>query len=137
MGSFSRLIDFFPTLHVQGPSNDLYQEYGGAHAVWGDGFGVGVWGFAVLGLDFSIEVWGVGCSGAPTQSRDTSNAARYIAQILGRWILGCIENEIQNSHGARPVNQVIQSTWWTRTSRFSSKNSLSMPGSWNKSRTRL
>ena len=36
-----------------------------------------------------------------------------------------MEQEIQNSHGARPVNQVIQSMWWTRTSRLSIKNSLS------------
>ena len=37
-----------------------------------------------------------------------------------------METEIQNSHGARPVNQVIQSMWWTRTSRLSMKNSLSL-----------
>ena len=35
-----------------------------------------------------------------------------------------MEKGIQNSHGARPVNQVIQSMWWTRTSRLSIKKSL-------------
>ena len=36
-----------------------------------------------------------------------------------------MEKGIQNSHGARPVNQVILSMWWTRTSRLSKENSLS------------
>ena len=36
-----------------------------------------------------------------------------------------MEKAIQKSHGARPVNQVIQSMWRTRTSRLSIKNSLS------------
>ena len=31
---------------------------------------------------------------------------------------------IQNFHGARPVNQVIDSMWWTRTSRLSITNSF-------------
>ena len=30
-----------------------------------------------------------------------------------------------NTHGARPVNQIIKSMWWTRTSRLSIQNSLS------------
>jgi len=38
-----------------------------------------------------------------------------------------MERRIQNSHSARPVNQVIWSMWWTRTSRLSIKNSLSEP----------
>ena len=37
-----------------------------------------------------------------------------------------MEKGIQNSHVARSVNQVIQSMWWTRTSRLSIKNSPSV-----------
>ena len=32
---------------------------------------------------------------------------------------------MQDSNGARAVNQVIVSMWWTRTSRLSKENSLS------------
>ena len=37
-----------------------------------------------------------------------------------------MEKGIQNAHGARPANQVIQSMWWTRTSRLSINKSLSL-----------
>ena len=37
-----------------------------------------------------------------------------------------MEKGIQNSHGARPVNQDVESMWWIRTSRLSIKNSLSL-----------
>ena len=32
-----------------------------------------------------------------------------------------------NSHGARPVHSIITKIWWIRTSRYSTKNSLSRP----------
>jgi hypothetical protein len=41
-------------------------------------------------------------------------------------ILGYMEKGFQHSQGARPVNQDIQSMWWTRTSRLSMKNSVSL-----------
>ena len=37
-----------------------------------------------------------------------------------------MEKGIQNSRGAKPVDQDISSMWWTRTSRLSIKKSLSL-----------
>ena len=67
-----------------------------------------------------------------TLERQRSRALRF--HVINPPSLGCpdhlqvdmcyMEKGIQNSHGARPVNQDIQSMWWTRTSRLSIKNSL-------------
>ena len=72
--------------------------------------------------------WNSNPSGKCSDERPTRGTVCGTMRSMCGADAGCLAihyQSLSNSHGARPVRQIITMTKWIRTSRFSTKNSLS------------
>ena len=96
----------------------------------GFGFRVSGSGFRVAGLGFRgfrLQVSGFGVTRKPRCRRGSCSLSIAEEPAIGKVDIRLPGKENSNSHGARPVHQIISIILWFRTSRLPIKNSLSLP----------